>query len=213
VALTLGQLNQPITVGADATALDNGVASVAGLRLGEKLTLHDLLYALLLPSGDDAAVAIADGVAGSQPAFVGLMNMEAGLLGLRHTRYSDVHGLDAPNHYTTVRDLAVLTEFAMRYTAFAQVVGTATWHLPATAGHGAYTWTTTNLLLTTLAYAGATGVKTGFTGNALACLVFSASRGTHQVLGVVLGEPNDLMRFTDAAALLTWAFGLEQLGS
>jgi D-alanyl-D-alanine carboxypeptidase (penicillin-binding protein 5/6) len=209
VALTVGQLNQQITVGPDATALDNGIASVAGLQLGDKLTLHDLLYALLLPSGDDAAVAIAEGVAGSQPAFVGLMNMEAGLLGLQHTHYSNVHGLDAPNHHTTARDLAVLTEFALRNAAFSQIVGTATWQVVANADHGAYSWATTNLLLTSRQYPGATGVKTGYTGNAGACLVFAATRGPHQLLGVVLGEPDELERFGDAAALLSWGWGLE----
>lgn len=210
VALTTTNLNTVITVGSDATALDNGIASVAGLRLGDKLTLRDLLYALLLPSGDDAAVVIADGVAGSQTAFVALMNTEAQLLGLRHTHYSDVHGLDMPNHYTTARDLLTLTEFALRLPAFAQVVSTATWQVPATRDHAAYTWSTTNLLLTTLAYAGATGVKTGFTGSAGACLVFAATRGTHHLLGVVLGEPDETTRFTDAAALLDWGFGIEQ---
>jgi D-alanyl-D-alanine carboxypeptidase (penicillin-binding protein 5/6) len=87
--------------------------------------------------------------------------------------------------------------------------------LAATAQHQPYIWTTTNLLLTTGAYPGVTGVKTGFTGNAGGCLVFSAQQGTHELLGVVLGEPSDpgdTARFTDAAALLTWGFRLEQQG-
>jgi D-alanyl-D-alanine carboxypeptidase len=98
VALTFGSLDQRITVGADAAALEGGEASVAGLRAGDVLTLRELLYGLMLPSGDDAAVAIADGVAGSQDHFVTLMNTEAALLGLWHTHYADVHGLDAPGH-------------------------------------------------------------------------------------------------------------------
>ena len=210
VALTTTNLNTVVTVGSDATALDDGAASVAGLRLGDKLTLRELLYALLLPSGDDAAVAIADGVAGSQTSFIALMNTEAQHLGLRHTHYSNVHGLDAPNHYTTAHDLLTLTQSALGHPVFAEVVKTSLWQLPATSTHAAYTWATTNLLLTTLAYPGATGVKTGRTGDAGACLVFAATRGDHHLLGVVLNEPDDILRFTDAAALLDWGFGIEQ---
>jgi D-alanyl-D-alanine carboxypeptidase (penicillin-binding protein 5/6) len=206
-ALTFGQLNQRITVGSDATALQNGISSVAGLRYGDVLTLHDLLYALLLPSGDDAAVVIADGIAGSQASFVAMMNMEAQLLGLHHTHYSDVHGLDAPNHYTTARDLAMLAEYAMRFSAFTQTVATPRWIEPGYAP-----WDTTNLLLTTSAYPGVTGIKTGYTGQAGGCLVFSATHAGHPLLGVVLGDPGDngdMARFTDAAALLTWGFALQ----
>jgi len=213
VALSLAPLDQPLTVTADVVPIDNGISSVAGLRVGDVLTLRDVLYGLLLPSGDDAAVVIAHGIAGSQPAYVALMNMEAGLLGLRETHFANVHGLDVPNHYTSARDLLTLTEYAMRFSAFDQIVASSTFGLPATAQHQAYAWTNTNLLLSS--FAGATGVKTGFTGNAGSCLVFAARRGGHALLGVVLGEPSqptEQARFTDAKALLNWGFGLEQQG-
>ncbi|MGH2515748.1 MAG: D-alanyl-D-alanine carboxypeptidase family protein, partial [Ktedonobacterales bacterium] len=157
-------------------------------------------------------VVIADGIAGSQARFVQLMNLEAFLLGLTSTHYANVHGLDAPGHYTTARDLATLAQFAMRYSAFRQVVGTAVYNLPATATHAAYTWTTTNELLTTMLYPGVTGIKTGYTGNAGACLVFAATRPAGKLIGVVLGEwdPTEQARFTDATALLNWGFGIEQ---
>ena len=209
VALTMGKLDQQITVGPDLSALAGTGASLANLRQGDTLTLHDLLYALLLPSGDDAAIVIADGVAGSQDNFIRLMNFEAALLGMRHTHYADVHGLDAPDHYTTARDLATLTRFAMRNPTFAQIVATAHYTLPATAAHGTYSWDNTNLLLSSEYYPGISGVKTGFTGNAGACLVFAAARPYGRLLGVVLGEPDDQARFTDAAALLDWGFALE----
>ncbi len=209
VALTFGKLNQPITVHGDATALQGTGASVAGLRIGDTLTLHELLYALLLPSGDDAAVVIADGVAGSQSRFVALMNAQAALLGLRHTHYANVHGLDAPGHYTTARDLARLAAIAMGNSTFAQVVGTSIYALAPTSAHGGYTWHTTNELLTSRFYAGVTGVKTGFTGNAGDCLVFSASRPYGDLIGVELGEPGDYARFSDARALLDWGFTVE----
>ena len=206
VALSFGKLDQRITIGSDAASLVGTEASVAGLRVGETYTLHELLYALLLPSGDDAAVAIADGVAGSQDRFVQLMNLEAALLGLGHTHYADVHGLDAPDHYTTARDLAALAEVALRSPVFAQIVATPVYSLPATATHGAQTWTTTNLLLTSERYPGVLGVKTGFTGNAGYGLVFTAARRSGRLLGVLLGEPVEQARFDDAAALLTWGF-------
>ena len=212
VALSVGKLDMPITVHADAIGLADGLASTADLKAGETLTLHDLLYALLLPSGDDAAVAIADGVAGSQERFVALMNAESALLGLWHTHYSDVHGLDAPDHYTTARDLARLTVFAMRSPTFSRIVATAQYDVPETAAHQQHTWTSTNKLLLDPAYPGATGVKTGFTGQAGHCLVFTATRSYGHLLGVLLGEPDDPMRFTDATALLDWAFVLEQQG-
>jgi len=210
VALTYGKLDQQITVGADAVALQNGIASVAGVQLGDKIALRDLLYGLLLPSGDDAAVVIADGIAGSQTRFVQLMNLEVFLLGLTSTHYANVHGLDAPGHYTTARDLATLAEFAMRFPAFRQVVGTTTYALPASATHTAYTWTTTNELLTDMPYSGVTGIKTGFTGNAGECLAFAATRPAGNLIGVVLGEPDAQSRFTDATTLLNWGFGIEQ---
>ena len=213
VALTVGQLDQPIKVGADAngaTLQQEYNASVAGLHTGDVLSLHDLLYALLLPSGDDAAIAIADGIAGSQQNYVALMNLEAGLLGLRHTHYSNVHGLDALNHYTTARDLARLASIAMQNPTFAQIVRTTSYAVPATADHGAFSWHTTNDLLTPVPYPGAIGIKTGFTANAGGCLVFAAQRPYGELIGVLLGEPVENNRFPDAVALLDWGFSIEQ---
>lgn len=212
VALSVGTLDMPITVQQDAIGLADGQASTAGLTAGETLTLHDLLYALLLPSGDDAAVAIADGVAGSQARFVALMNAEAALLGLWHTHYNNVHGLDAADHYTTARDLARLTTSAMRSPTFARIVATSQYSVPETGGHRPHTWLTTNELLTDFFYPGVTGVKTGFTGNAGRCLVFTATRSYGRLLGVLLNEPDNLSRFSDAKALLDWGFSLEQQG-
>src|SRR5262249_19933438 len=108
VAISYGQLDATYTVGADAAAYNAFGFSGASLHSGDQLTLRELLYGLLLPSGDDAAIAVADAVAGSQEAFVSLMNMEAGLLGLNHTHFANAQGLDAPNHYTTARDLLTL---------------------------------------------------------------------------------------------------------
>lgn len=208
VALTYGRLDQPITIGPDVLAIEDGGTSVAGLRQGETLSLQELLYCLMLPSGDDAAIAIADGVAGSQSSFVALMNLEAGLLGLSHTHYADAHGLDAAGHYTSASDLVRLTQYAMSSPTFAHVVATARITLPATAAHHQYALVNTNELLSgeTFAYDGAIGVKTGFTGNAGYCLVFMAQRPSGTLIGVALGEPTYNGRFTDATAMLNWAY-------
>ncbi len=207
VALTYGHLDQRITIGADSAALvSGGVASVAGLQQGEVLTLRELLYGLLLPSGDDAAVAIADGVVGSQAGYVYLMNDEARALGLTEIHFADVHGLDAPGHYSSARDLARLAAVALANPDFAAIVGTGVEQVPATAGHPPFTWKTTNDLVLPPAYPGILGVKTGFTGNAGYCLVFAAQRPSGRLVGVVLGEPVYDARFTDAAALLDWGF-------
>lgn len=208
VALRFGKLDQTITVGADAAAMNNGQDSVAGVQTGNVMTLHDLLYALMLPSGDDAAVAIADGIAGSQSAFVQLMNAYAFLIGLTHTHYADVTGLDTAGHYTTVHDLSVLTRFAMQNPTVARIVATPRYTIYATGSHPRFDLTNTNNLLPGLpdAYNGAVGVKTGYTGGAGYCLVFEATRDGHKLLGVVLGEPNEQERFTDATALLDWGF-------
>ncbi|MGE5333514.1 MAG: D-alanyl-D-alanine carboxypeptidase family protein [Nitrososphaerota archaeon] len=212
VALTFGKPDQKITMGADAVAEQNGINSVAGVVKGDVLSLHDMLYALMLPSGDDVAVAIADGVAGSESKFVDLMNMEAALLGLTHTHYTNVHGLDATGHYTTVGDLARIARVAMNFPLFAQIVKTPTYSV-TTPLHGTYTWHTTNELLTPLyAYQGATGVKTGYTLNAGYCLVFAATRNGSTLIGALLGERDDTgsQRFVDATALLNWGFAREQ---
>jgi D-alanyl-D-alanine carboxypeptidase (penicillin-binding protein 5/6) len=213
VAITFGKPSQKITVGQDAIKEQNGVNSVAGLQAGDVLTLKDLLYALLLPSGDDAAVAIADGVAGSQASFVRMMNFEAALLGLDHTHYVNVHGLDEPGHFTTVGDLARIGSIAIRnFPLFAQIVKTPTYAV-STPLHGQYTWQTTNELLTPLHdYQGTLGIKTGHTLNAGYCLVFAATRNGATLIGVLLGEQDQSgeQRFYDATALLNWGFAREK---
>ena len=206
VAITYGNLDQRITVGQDIAQLAGTGASVAYLRPGDELTLRELLYGLMLPSGDDAAIVIADGVAGSQAGFIYLMNDEARLLGLSHTHYTNVHGLDDKGHYSSAVDLARLAGFALRDATFANVVSTPTYMLAATTDHQAYLWQNTNELLLPPAYPGILGVKTGFTGAANYCLVFAARGPSGMLVGVVLGEPTEASRFSDGRALLDWGF-------
>jgi D-alanyl-D-alanine carboxypeptidase (penicillin-binding protein 5/6) len=203
-------LDLPVKVGQDAADMNTNGNSVAFLKVGDTITLREALYALLLPSGDDAAVAIADAVAGSQERFVGLMNLEAALLGMRHTRYVNVHGLDEDGHYSTARDLALLADYAMANNDFRTVVSTKDYKLPTTAQHKDYDWPTTNTLLTTKYYDGIEGVKTGHTENAGYCLVFEAAHTDRRLVGVVLGDKTDAGRFIDATALLDWGFGAQK---
>ncbi|HLH62492.1 MAG TPA: serine hydrolase [Ktedonobacteraceae bacterium] len=218
VALRAGNLNELVTIHQDAineVILNDG--SNAQLRVGDQISLKDLLYALLLPSGDDAAIAIADAVGGTTSNFVNLMNLFAYRLHLYQTHYINPDGLtyyDAsghplPGHYTTAYDLVRLADYAMSIPLFAQIVATKHYTLPASSIHHAYNWTNTNLLLST--YTGATGIKTGYTLEAGECLVFSATRSTHHLIGVVLHSSDAVSRFNDAKLLLNWGFGLPLL--
>jgi D-alanyl-D-alanine carboxypeptidase len=223
VALTYGKLNQPITVGPDAYDMRYQQASLCsgnGLVIGDTLTLKQMLYCLLLPSGDDAAVAIADGVGGSQANFVALMNLEARLLGMAHTHYANPHGLDQTDHFSSASDLTRLASYALQSPTFAQIVDTPSYIIPASATNHAYAITNTNDLLPggKFAFSNVIGVKTGYTGGAGGCLVFAYRHNGVTLVGAVLGEPDgmapDTDRFTDSSALLNWAVPqLTQSGS
>jgi D-alanyl-D-alanine carboxypeptidase (penicillin-binding protein 5/6) len=222
LALDKGSPNQIVTIQEDAVkeAKDNN-ASSANLVAGDQIRMLDLLYGLMLPSGNDAAVAIADAISGSVPAFVEQMNASAHKLKLNNTHFINTNGLTSllangtpnPNHYTTAADLASLTSYAMQNPLFAQIVHLQEYNLPTTIAHHSYHWVTTNKFLST--YAGATGVKTGFTVEAGYCLVFAAKRNGHSLIGVLLHDGDEDAeadrRFTDAATVLDWGFQLPLL--
>jgi D-alanyl-D-alanine carboxypeptidase (penicillin-binding protein 5/6) len=218
IAIQAGDLNTIVTIHQDAVKeviLNNG--SSAKLHAGDRLTLRDLLYGLMLPSGDDAAIAIADSVGGSTSNFVNLMNLFAYRLHLFQTHfinpdgltYYDANGQPIPGHYTTAYDLVRLASYAMTIPLFTQIVRTQHYSLLANSSHHSYAWDNTNLLLTT--YSGATGIKTGFTIEAGECLVFSATRSGHHLIGVEFHSSDATHRFNDAKTLLDWGFGLPVL--
>ncbi|GAC1454652.1 MAG: hypothetical protein PVS3B3_04100 [Ktedonobacteraceae bacterium] len=215
IAIQTGNLNQGVLVKQDAldeVTLHNG--SSAFLQLGDIVSLKDLLYGLMLPSGDDAAIAIADGLAGSPDKFVQRMNLFAHRLHLYQTHYTNPDGLTPdnqtnPNHYTTAADLLRLAQYAMSLPLFAQIVQTPTYTLAANGQHHRYTWKTTNDLLTS--YTGMTGIKTGHTVEAGYCLLFAATRAGHHLMGVVLHNDTYAGRFDDAKVLLNWGFSLPVL--
>jgi D-alanyl-D-alanine carboxypeptidase (penicillin-binding protein 5/6) len=198
VALDQNDLDMPITV--TAAAVDVGEAE-AGLMEGEQLTLRQLLAAMLVRSANDAAEAIAEGVAGSVDAFVGLMNNKVRELGLEDTHFQNPHGLDEPGHYTTARDLLTMTRVAMSNPVFSTLVKTQTARLPDTPDGSQRILHTTNELLGS--YPGAIGVKTGYTGEAGHVLVAAAERDGRRLYAVVMGSTD---AFGDAAALLDYGF-------
>ncbi|MCD6289709.1 MAG: D-alanyl-D-alanine carboxypeptidase [Anaerolineae bacterium] len=191
IVLERGHLDDVVTVPADALI---GEASM-GLRAGERITVHDLLYGMLMVSGNDAAMALADYVAGSAKAFATLMNQKAAQLGLTHTHFVNPHGLDAPGHLASATDLLTIARAGLKNKLFAKIVSTPRARI---AGR---LLINRNQLLTT--YPGADGVKTGTTDAAGQCLVASATRQGHRAIAVVLGSQD---RYADARALLDHYF-------
>jgi len=183
-----------------------------GLKRGERMTVRDLLYGLLLWSGNDAAVALAEHVGGSVRRFLRMMNDEARALGLGRTRFVSPNGLN-DRGYSTARDVAILARFALADRTFASFVATRRHRIP---GPRTQVHRLRNLNAMLFRYPGATGVKTGYTRAAGTCVVASASRAGHEMLAVVLGDPSgDGWRaaYRDATRLLDYGFALRRRAS
>ena len=180
------------------------VESKIGLMPGERMTVEDLLTALVLESANDAAVTLAEGVAGSRDAFVREMNRRAVALGLRDTSYANPVGFDDPENYSSARDLAELARRLLANPEFARITD-----LPmATLKSGARTRTIDNRNTLVQEYPFVNGVKTGHTIGAGYVLVGSGAAGGARVITVTLGAPSEAARDADTLALLRW--GLEQ---
>jgi D-alanyl-D-alanine carboxypeptidase (penicillin-binding protein 5/6) len=206
-------LNRVITVPGGIVAYDEEYdASTAGLQPGERLTTLQLLYAMLLPSGCDAAYALADAYGPGLTGFIARMNATARELGLTRTHFADFSGLPVAGEYatySTAHDLIGLGRAAMRNKTFAAVVGTREYRVAAGHGHLAHTWKTLNPLLGT--FPGATGIKTGYTSAAGQCLLFEAKHGAVTLIGVVLdssGANSSTLAAAaaDATDMLDWGF-------
>lgn len=180
----------------DATAMP--LSSVMGLVTGDCFTLRDMLYGLMLPSGNDAALAVGRHVSGSDARFVESMNLLLARLGLRDSHFSNAHGLDEEGHVASAYDLAMLARYGMTLPQFATTVVTPAW-----TASGARQIELRNVNRFLSLYPGADGIKTGFTEEAGRTLVASASRNGHRLYAVLLNAPD---RFDDAAALMDWAF-------
>jgi len=178
------------------------VESQLGLKHGEKLSLRDLLKALMLPSANDAAMTIAEGL-GSRSAFVDTMNAKAEELGLEGTSFANPIGLDDPDNYSTAHDLALAARQLLRDPALAKIVDSPRARL--TTGDKPRTVTNRNRLVGQ--YPWVTGVKTGHTRQAGYVLVGSATRAGVPVISVVTGEPGESARDNDSLALLRYGLG------
>ena len=192
VALENGNLNGMVKVSAEAA---NTEGSSMYLKAGEKLSLETLLYGLMLCSGNDAAVAIAQGVAGSTDKFVKLMNQKAKELGMSHTSFANANGLDDEKHYSTAMDMAVLACAAMDNETFVRIVSTRTVNV------NGRTLTNHNKLLSYVD--GCIGLKTGYTKAAGRTLVSCARRNGQRLVAVTLQDGND---WADHAALYEYGF-------
>ena len=180
----------------------NTGGSRLGLKSGDKITVYDLLYGLMMRSGNDAAVALAEYVSGSISNFANLMNEKAKLLGLSSTHFVTPHGLDEDEHYTTAYELAILSNYAMNNEIFARIVGTKNYTITINGYPKALT--NTNELLGALN--GVYGIKTGFTNGANRCLVTCCKRGEMDIICVVLGADSKKYRTSDSIKLIEYAF-------
>ncbi|MDR2109486.1 MAG: D-alanyl-D-alanine carboxypeptidase [Coriobacteriales bacterium] len=188
-----------VTVGAA-----NVGGSEAGLEAGMSLPFSDALYAMMVPSGNDAAVVIAENIGSSEGKFVEMMNTKATDLGMTATRFADASGLSAEEHYTTANDYLKLTAYAMRIPLFREVV--ATRYKEIIVAGKVIALESTDKLFDVLEDGQALGVKTGFIDESGYCFVGAAAKGDIELYVVILHAPDDMQRFFDAATLLEWGF-------
>ena len=203
LAIESGRLDDVATVSDNAVNFNKKYNSLMGLEAGEQWTVRDLLYGLMLPSGNDAAIAIAEQLAGSTKAFANQMNTKAAELGMAHSHFTTVHGKDDSNrNYSTARDMALLTAWALQNETFRQIVSTTTYTCSDVSGKHTIGLQNTNRLLIdaesdgtytpiSCLYPDAIGVKTGDTNLAGKCFIAAASRGGVTLIAVLLGGTLD----------------------
>lgn len=173
-----------------------------GLKTGDKITVLDLLYGLMLRSGNDAAVALAEYAGGDINGFAELMNAKALELGLANTHFETPHGLDSNEHYTTAYELAILSNYALNNPTFAKIVGTKNYTI--TINSSPKDLSNTNELLGNMQ--GVYGIKTGFTNGANRCLVTACKRNNIDIICVVLGADTKKFRTIDSIKLINYVF-------
>ena len=199
IAVERADLNETVVVDVNSALLvASSGSTVMGLEPGQRMSMRDLLYGLLLPSGNDAAIAIAQSVGGTVPAFVDLMNLKARELGLMGTHFANPHGLDEPGLYTTARDILKLGRAALADPEIAQIVATTRYQ---PSWQGGELWNS-NVLLSR--YPGEViGVKIGYTESAGQTMVAAVQRDGRLLLISVLGSS---ARYADVTSLFEWAF-------
>lgn len=170
------------------------------LEAGEKLTVSDMLKGIAVVSANDGAVAMAEFISGSEEAFVDKMNQKAAELGMSNTNFVNTNGLDEDNHYSSARDVAIMSREILNYPKITEYTSIWTDELRG----GKFQLANTNKLVRF--YSGANGLKTGSTSSALCCLSASAKRDDMQLIAVVLGAPTSDKRFASARTLLDYGF-------
>jgi len=193
------RMDELVTISADAVAMED---SGARWKVGQRVTVRQLLEAAVVHSANGAAFQLAQKVGGTETGFVKLMNAKAEALDLEDTLYVNSHGLDDPGHHSTARDIATLSRYAMANPIYRRLAGLEQVTVPGP--DGPQILKSTNMLLGS--YTGAEGVKTGWTGDAGYCLSAAAKRGHVELLAVVLGTKSDEQRFLQTRRLLDWGF-------
>lgn len=177
----------------------NATGSTVKLKKGDKLNASDLLFALLVPSGNDAAITLAENYPGGYQAFIDRMNSKATEMGLQNTHFVNVSGVESPNHYTSAYDISIIAQSALQRPLFASIVSTQKVTIKSLKGNF-YPLETTNILL---GEPGIFGVKTGWTPEAGECLVILVEKDDHKVLISLLNSSD---RFGEAQKLYDWVF-------
>lgn len=208
-------LDEPVTVSENAISTVPAGYTVSKIQAGEILSTRDLLYALLVPSGNDAANALAEHIAGNVPVFANMMNEKAKQLGCQNTFFTNPNGVHDANMHTTAYDLALIAKYAMDIEEFRTIVSTETYTLPSSNVYplNDRVLNNSNHLINTASphfYEYATGIKTGYTNPAQNCLVAGAKKDNIEFIAVILGStfPNtgDQAKFVDAKNLFEFGF-------
>jgi serine-type D-Ala-D-Ala carboxypeptidase (penicillin-binding protein 5/6) len=196
VALDHFPLDQIITV-----SREYDIGTTVGFQAGEQINVEQLLYALLVHSGNDAAEILAENYAGGRQAFIEAMNIKATQIHLLNTQFVNPHGIDEDGHYSTASDLARLGDYALRNTEFSRIVATENAVVTSTDYATSHILNNVNQLLGKIP--GVRGIKTGYTEGAGQALVTLVERESHPVIIVVLGSTD---RFFDSAELIEWVY-------
>ena len=199
VVLENSNLNDIVTISKKSAGTGG---SRLGLKANDKITVHDLLYGLMLKSGNDAAVALAEHVGGGIEGFVDLMNKKASEMGLVNSHFVTPHGLDQDKHYTTAYELACMADYALNIPKFKEIVNSKSYNITINARSSLIG--NTNELLGSLN--GVYGVKTGFTNGAGRCLVTACKRDNLDIITVVLGADTKKIRTLDSIKLIEYAY-------
>jgi D-alanyl-D-alanine carboxypeptidase len=199
VAIEHANLHKQVRISKRATMQEG---SSIYLQQGQVIDLKSLLYGLMLRSGNDSAVAIAEAVGGSVEGFAAMMNDTARYIGMRHSHFENPSGLDADAHYSTAHDMALLTAYALHNATFREIVRTPLLRIAYPEQNVSYLWRNKNKMLRF--FDGADGVKTGFTKKAGRCLISSATRNGRQIAVVTLRASSD---WVDHRRLLEYGFG------